>query len=121
MTYAGPTLTCSCTPKDFAHIGKITITGHHEECPAYLAEPRQYVWDTEGFMRVGTLADYAHDLEQAHYCGIGVSAEIKTWPCDAEHTFKPEITQHPYDDNDYALVDVTVGNESTSYHLDGRS
>ena len=121
MTYAGPTLTCSCTPEDFAYVGKITITGHHEECPRNLAEPRQYVWETEGYLRTGTIADYAHDLEEAHYCGIGVSPEVKTWPCDAEHTFKPEVAQGAYDARGYALVEVRVGNELATFHLDGRS
>lgn len=45
--------------------------------------------------RPSTLADYARDLEQAYYYGFGVSAEVKTWPCDAEHAFKPESTQQP--------------------------
>ncbi|WP_280245705.1 hypothetical protein [Nocardia abscessus] len=93
------------------------IVSHLEHRPC--GEPRRYVWQTAGYLTVGTLKDYARQWEDYEYDDEqgALGAELRTW--DETYTL---TTRHlGTDEQDYIHVELRAGDEWVYVHIDGRS
>lgn len=82
----------------------------------------RFLYHVEGEPYLGTAADIAHSLEQAHYAGLDVGPTAWTFDDDHQPVGHPiTATATPYNEDDYATVTIRVGGATASYRLDGRA
>lgn len=85
-----------------------------------------FAYAVAGEAAAGTLADYARDYANAHYCGEDIS-ESGRW-VDADGEFRPltiDKVATGYNSDDYMVVTFTAefpgGIEQISVTIDGRA
>lgn len=107
----------TCCPSDAeTYLGGVTITGHEDHCVH--AEPTRYVWNHNGHLHVGTLADYAKSWQHAETAGEREAlSELRTWT----DSYEAEVVCHGKSDDDWISYELVIGNERVPVTIDGRS
>lgn len=80
-----------------------------------------FVYLVEGEPHVGTVKDYAEALEHAYYSGLDVDNRVWSFGPDGPNAVVASVSTTPYDENDYAHVTVSVGDDVAAFRIDGRA
>lgn len=111
-----PTLKpCGC-PSDAETYCEGVVVGHLEgrDC----CEPGRYIWQADGRLQVGSLADYARQWQSYVYAGEDglMGTELRTWK--TSDTVRKDCLGT--DEQDYVRYDFRLGGERVLVRIDGR-
>lgn len=86
----------------------------------------RFVYLIDGEPKLGTVDDYAHDLDHGALAGVEVSRLVHVLTTDergamALREAQATVTMGDYDDDDYSTVTVRVADDVSSYRIDGRA
>ncbi len=83
-------------------------------------EPRTYVWLVESEPYTGTLWQYAHAIESAHYAGMSVSDCV--WRAEGGRlAFHIPAISEPTTADDYGYTTIAVGDDVATVKIDLRA
>ncbi|WP_433716890.1 hypothetical protein ACQP2U_43705 (plasmid) [Nocardia sp. CA-084685] len=107
---------CDCPEDSESLVGDVHVP-HRQNC--LHGEPRQYMWQYEGTLYAGNLADYARHWEsldpEAKHALTRTGDELRTWSPDR---YRLTITSDMHDD--YWFRRLSTGDEWIIVDVDGR-
>jgi hypothetical protein len=81
----------------------------------------KYVYFVDDRPHLGTIKDIARALESEYYGAIDVARVVYTFANRTPKVSMIVTEQSEFDEEDFAVVTVSINNDTTTYRVDGRA
>ncbi len=111
------------------HLDTETTTNYRfgERMPHSVTTDTIYAWRIDALIATGSLSEYAHDIESAHYAGLTMGRLYRLIPSAGDPLelalVSASCSTDTYEANDYANTTITdeVTGDVASYRIDLRA